>query len=231
MTQPYRSFPYAKIANFGNIQPVFATDPVGYSVVKDIDSSFDVGPTSRLFGPDQPNSQLYMAEKCAKEWDGACELLSRNNDANKCNAGKIVSPLFKTPYPDGTTIGDFLVDNAAVRRFCDLSSCKITSEPYNPMDPKSPIVSRYTDDGYTMCLPVCTPPENPDHDILLNKVLDQPEKHVDILVNMYKNVKDRKKYENTRIGMIFNLFDVYFSKNTGHTGHTGHTGYTGSYRS
>ena len=65
----HKSFPYARIATFGQLNPVLRTDPVGYSIYKDIDSSFDIGPTSRLFGPEQPNSQLYMAEKCAKNWD------------------------------------------------------------------------------------------------------------------------------------------------------------------
>lgn len=210
----HKSFPYARIATFGQLNPVLRTDPVGYSIYKDIDSSFDIGPTSRLFGPEQPNSQLYMAEKCAKNWDGACELLSRNNDGTKCNAGKVESPLFKTPSPPGMTIGDFLVENAAVLRFCDMSSCKMTHESYNPMDPSSPFVTSYSGDGYSECLPVCKPPENPDADVLLNKVLNKPHLHVDLLVNMYRNVskQERDKYANTRLGMIFGVLDAYFNK-------------------
>jgi hypothetical protein len=210
----HKSFPYARIATFGQLNPVLRTDPVGYSIYKDIDSSFDIGPTSRLFGPEQPNSQLYMAEKCAKEWDGACELLSRNNDGTKCNAGKIESPLFKTPSPPGMTIGDFLVENSAVLKFCDMSSCKMTHESYNPMDPSSPYVTSYTGDGYTECLPVCRPPSNPDADLVLNKVLNKPHLHVDLLVNMYRNVskEERSKYVNTRLGMIFGVLDAYFNK-------------------
>ena len=226
MSSNNRAFPYAKIAHFGNVKPVFETDPVASSVVKDIDSSFDIGPTSRLFGPIMPNAQLYMAEKCSKQWDGSCEFLSRNPDSTKCNAGKIESPLFQSPKPDSMTIGDFLVENAAVRRFCDLSSCKIVEEPYNPMDPKSPMVKSYRNwNPYKKCMPVCTPPENPDKDLLMNKVLDHPELHIDLLMNMYNNVKDRRKYVGTRIGIIFNLFDQQFGVPTG-----GYTGYTGGRR-
>jgi hypothetical protein len=211
----HKSFPYARIATFGQLNKVLQTDPVGYSIYKDIDSSFDQGPTSRLFGPDQPNAQLYMAEKCSKEWDGACELLSRNTDGTKCNVGKIDSPLFKSPSPAGMTIGDFLVENTATRRFCDLSSCKMTHESYNPMDPNSPFVTSYGSCGFTDCLPVCTPPDNPDNDIVLNKVLEKPHMHVDLLVNMYDTInrsKQRSKYEKTRLGMVFNVLDVYFQK-------------------
>jgi hypothetical protein len=56
------------------------------------------------------------------------------------------------------------------------------------------------------------PPENPDQDILMNKVLDKPDVHTDLLVNMYRNVmkrNQRDKYKNTRIGYIFNVIDLY----------------------
>ena len=206
---------YVKIRNFGVLPDSVRLDPIASSIVKDIDMSMDEGASSRLFGPDQPNSQLFMAERCAKNWDGACELLYRNNDPTKCNAGKIDSTLFRSS-PSGMTIGDFLVENSAVRRFCDLSSCAISSEPYNPMDPDSVNVTSYGIKQGMMgmpnkqCLPVCMPPSNPDHDLLLNKVLDRPHFHTDLLINMYHNVRDRKAYENTRLGIIFNVFDSYF---------------------
>lgn len=207
-----RPFPYTRIANFGrDLNPVLRTDPVGYSVYKDIDSYFDIGPLGRIYGPDAPQSQLYMADKCGKEWDSACEFISNNNNSTKCNSGKISSPLFSTASPSGMTVGDFLVENSAVRRFCDLSSCAVWEEPYNPLDPTSPNVKSYGCCGNKVCLPVCVPPENPDNDILLNKVLDKPHMHVDLLVNMYKNTKlNRQKYQNTRIGRIFEILDMYY---------------------
>lgn len=220
MANTKRAFPYAKISTFGQVAPILMTDPVGYSVSKNIDTDFDIGPTSRLFGPEQPNAQLYMAEKCAKEWDGACEFMSRNRTGagNVCNAGKIPSELFPTPPTSDMGIGDFLIENAAVRRFCDLSSCQVSQEPYNPMDPHSPMVKSYSDCCAAKCMPVCKPPSNINdvkNDILLNKVLDHPDRHVDLLLNMYKNTpqNERGKYENTRIGMIFTVFDAYFKKN------------------
>jgi len=62
------------------------------------------------------------------------------------------------------------------------------------------------------------PPDEPDKDILLNKVLDRPDKHVDLLVNMYKNVmkqNKREKYSNTRVGMVFDILDSYSKQNPG----------------
>ena len=209
-----RSFPYVQISKFGtSLNQKLTLDPVAASIYKDPDSSFDIGDSAVLYGPSRANSQLYMAEKCSKDWDGACEFLSRNKDTSKPNIGKIASPLFQTTLPPGKeTIGDFLVENASVRRFCDLSSCNITQEPYDPNNPDSVWVSSYGCCGVNECLPVCMPPSNPDNDILLNKVLDKPDLHIDLLVNMYKNVNAkglRKNYENTRIGQIFNIIDTY----------------------
>ena len=46
----------------------------------------------------------------------------------------------------------------------------------------------------------------------MNKVLDKPDVHMDLLVNMYRNVmrnNQRDKYTNTRIGHVFNVLDLY----------------------
>jgi len=209
-----RSFPYVQISRFGNkLNPILKLDPVGSSIYKDVDSNFDIGDSANMYGPTRKNSQLYMAEKCSKNWDGACEFLSRNIDDTHCNQGKISSPLFMTQYQPGKqTIGDFLVENASVRRFCDLSSCTLTQEPYDYNNPNSPWVTSYGCNGVNQCMPMCLPPPKPDEDILLNKVLDKPHLHVDLLVNMYKNVMSngsRDVYKNTRIEQIFNIFDLY----------------------
>lgn len=210
-----RFFPYVPIAKFGNsMNPVMSIDPVASSIYKDIDADFDIGEMAINYGPRTKGSMLYMAERCSKKWDGACEFLSRNQDNDAiCNQAKISSPLFRRVNVPGTqTIGDILVENSAVRRFCDLSSCAVTSEPYDPTNPNSVWTKQYGCCGTTTCLPVCMPPENPDSDILMNKVLDKPQLHLDLLINMYKNVNKRKmrvKYVNTRIGRIFAVFDAY----------------------
>lgn len=211
-----QSFPYVQISKFGkNLNPVLTVDPVASSIYKDPDSTFDIGELAILYGPRTKNSQLYMAEKCSKNWDGACEFLSRNIVDTCPNSAKVQSALFQTVNRPGTqTIGDILVENASVRRFCDLNSCALQSEPYDPTNPNSVWVTSYGCGGTEPCLPLCMPPDEPDSDILMNKVLDKPELHTDLLVNMYKNVMKnnlRQKYANTRIGQIFNIFDVYFS--------------------
>ncbi len=208
--------PYAKIANFGHISNVLKTDAVGYSIYRDIDSFLDIGPTAADYGPSAEKSHLFMSERCSKNWDGACELMSRNNEQARSNVGGILSSSFyKRPPPSDLSIGDVMVENTAVRRFCDLTTCSVEKESFNPSDPESPMVSKIGGKNCYDCQPICMPPSQPDDDIVLNKVLDYPEKHVDLLVNMYKNVMKKGKrdsYKNTRIGMVFDILDKYSGK-------------------
>jgi hypothetical protein len=205
---------YVPLRNFGtSLSPSLRTDPVGYSLYKDIDSYFDIGPLARTFGTDSLSGQLYMAEKCSKQWDGACEFLSRNTDTTKVNVAKVDSPVFSTNEIGTMSIGDYLIENSATRRFCNFDTCSIENELYNVNDPTSPLVKRIVSDYNRPCIPVCKVPTNPDQDILLNKVLLEPHKHLDLLLNMYYNCKDNKdSYKNTKIANIFKLFDIYFQK-------------------
>ena len=206
---------YVPLRNFGTaLSPVLRTDPIAYSIYRDIDSFFDEGSLARTFGPSSKESMLYMAEHCSKTWDGACELLSRNNDSSKPNVGLVESPLFQHNAPNTLSIGDYLVLNSAIRRFGDLNSCSMSQSLYNVNDPTSPMVKSYGSYGTKQCMPVCKVPENPDNDIVLNKVLDQPNKFTDLLINMYYNTesKNRGIYKHTRIGKIFDLFDIFFSQ-------------------
>ena len=208
--------PYAKIANFGKINPVLKTDPVAASIYRDLGSFFEIGSNANHFGPSSESSQLYMSERCSKNWDGACEFMSRTNEIANSKTGNICSVLFSRGNQPSTTVGDVMVDNTAVRAFCDMSSCSITKEPFNPLESDSPMITKYGDCNYKQCQPVCMPPSDPDKNIILNKVLDNPEKHIDLLVNMYKNVMKKGKrdsYNNTRIGFIFEILDEYVKTN------------------
>jgi hypothetical protein len=67
--------------------------------------------------------------------------------------------------------------------------------------------------GARPCMPVCKVPENPDNDILLNKVLNQPQKYLDLLINMYYHCRNDKTIQpDTRIAQIFKLFEAYFAR-------------------
>ena len=206
---------YTPLRNFGRaLAPNLRTDPVAYSIYNDPNSYFDEGSLARTFGPATVSSQSYMAEKCSKNWDGACELLSRNSDTSKPNVALVDSPAFSQNLPGTMSIGDYLVLNSAIRRFGNLDTCVLSEELYNPNDPTSPTIKTYGNKCSSPCMPVCIVPENPDTDIILNKVLDQTHKFMDLLTNMYYHAKNKRDiYKNTRIGKTFELFDLYFNIN------------------
>ena len=204
---------YTPLRNFGRaLAPQLRTDPVGYSIYRDTNSFFDEGSLAHTFGPATVSSQAFMAERCSKEWDGACELLSRNNDTSKPNVALVNSPAFQPNAPGTMSIGDYLVLNSAIRRFGNFDTCVVQEELYNPNDPTSPFVKTYGNKCSRVCMPVCKVPENPDADIILNKVLYQPHKFMDLLTNMYYHSRDKlDQYKNTRIGKTFELIHLYFS--------------------
>ena len=58
---------YTPLRNFGKaLSPLLRTDPIGYSIYRDVDSMFDEGSMAHSFGPASSSSQNYMAEHCSK---------------------------------------------------------------------------------------------------------------------------------------------------------------------
>ena len=211
---PLKTTPYAKYQDFApSLSPELTmSNPTSVSLFDDMDTLFAIGSSAgyKYYGPQAPNSQSFMAQKCAENFDGTCEFLSTNNRIVNSNVGKIHSPLFKN-CPNLMTIGDTLVENTAQRRFCDVSQCKISKELFNPLDPSSPMISTINCGENNI---VCMPPANPDSDLLLNKILDRPDQHVDLLLCMYRSTKNnRNKYVGTRIGRIFDIIEAYYKIN------------------
>jgi hypothetical protein len=204
---PSKPSVYAKSQNFAkSLSNELRTNPTDWSVQNNVDSAFAIGPTYQWYGPQSEASQTYMADKCSKNWDESCEYLSNDRTYVKSNTGKVRSKSFNCCVPN-QTIGDALVENSAERAFCDLSNCRIIQQNFNPLDNTSPLINTYVCNQDVVCMP----PENPDNNIILNKVLDRPDKHLDLLLNMYRNsANSRQKYKGTRIGRLFEIIDIYF---------------------
>lgn len=203
---PLRQSAYANYQQLAPALPAdLKTNPTTWSLLDNVDSSFDIGTQYKSYGPQSQASQAYMAEKCSKQWDASCEFLSMNNEICKSNMATAFNSV-----PVNNTVGDALVENAAERRFCDFGACNIYQQHFNPLDSSSPIVQNFSCKSGVI---VCRPPAQPDDDRLLNKVLDRPDMHVELLLNMYSNSQgQRDKYKDTRIGKIFDVMDVFFKR-------------------
>lgn len=204
---------YAKYQNFApSINEALETSPVDYSIFNDIDSYFAIGPLGSSFGPLTDSSQAFMSEKCSKNWDGSCEFLSRNITPCLQNRATVSSNVFKCTDMN-MTAGDYLVFNSAQRRFGRKeidNKCTAIPQLYNPLDPKSPEIVNYACGlNYLKLTP--PPPSVVDKDEIMNKMLNQPQKFVSILKNMYMNLNmyERDAYKHTRLGNCFQIFDAY----------------------
>ncbi len=206
---PNKPSSYANYRNFApNINEQVTTDPIAWSLYgNSLDAQFSIGSSGQnKYGLQGSTPQLYLAEKCAMNYDKVCEMVSRNTTILKSNVASIISPSFINRNQQ--TIGQALLDNAGQRRFGDLSNCNIRKELFNSLDPTSPYVSTISCPTEIICKPLL----DPDHDILLNRILDEPEAHMNLLTNMYKNTRNEKdKYNNTRIGKLFEVFDNYLN--------------------
>ena len=196
--------PYAKYQAFAPaLSDSLKTDTDGWSIATVQGTELDIGPNYQLYGPQSESSQLYMAEKCSRNWDGFCEALANNRAPSKTDMANIIPKVNRSM---SETVADSFIDNASQRRFCDLSDCSIFTQNYNPLDPTSAPVKSYKVNGPISCKPL----DNPDNDILLNRILDSPEQHIDLLLNMYRTCKSTlDKYKGTRIGKAFDLIGKY----------------------
>ena len=183
------------------------TDPIAWSLYGNtLDGQFSIGASGQhKYGPIGPTPQLFMAELASKNYNSACELMSRDRTPLVSNVASIKSPSFP-PSNQIQTIGQAMLDNAGQRRFGDLSGCNVSKQLFNDMDPNSPYVSSYSSTEPI----ICKPPSNPDQDVLLNRILDEPEAHMVLLTNMYMNTRrESNKYNGTRIGQLFNVIEAY----------------------
>lgn len=199
---------YASFQSFApTLNEKIVTDPIAWSLYgNSLNAQFSIGAAGQnKYGPQGEKSQLYMAERCSLNFDGVCEMVSRDQTILRSNVASIRSPSF--PASDQIqTVGQALLDNAGQRRFGDLSWCNLSKQKFNDQDPNSPYVTSISSPNEVPCYP----PQNPDQDRLLNRILDEPEAHMVLLTNMYKNTrKNKDAYKGTRIGKFFDVIETY----------------------
>lgn len=202
---------YATISKFGQNNSV-SNDPLTYCLTQTVDTEFH-HPTApeKFTGPHSRNCQLFMAQRCADNWDGFCEYASYNTSKsypNQVQTGNIPS---LTACRDLST-GDSLIHNATQRRFCKFPNCEMKSEPFDPNVASSPNVFYYTNEsGYGDCVPVCTvDPSTIDNDTLMNKCLSNPKVATDVLINICNTSKRQGiNLSGTKIGQFC---EAYFQE-------------------
>lgn len=186
---------YARIANFGpsSAPPCEGTNnPLTYCLVDTMDKDFQHAPNGVLYGPRSEKCQLYMSERCAKNWDGYCEYFYKTKGPNGewpynqrwPNMGEAAQTGLS---PASLTTGEQLLQDTAQRRFCKFASnCKKCEEPFDPMNPQSERVYKYrnTITG-GKCVPVCSvDPSSIDNDPVMDRLLTNPSVGAGTLINI-----------------------------------------------
>jgi hypothetical protein len=214
---------YAKIINFGPQGPNPVNDPLSYTMNDTLDRGFLHGGSAAITGPHSKNAQLYMSQYCAEKWDQFCENASTDqtvsfpNQMITCGG----STLCTAATANTLTAGDMLVRNTATRKYLvEMNGCTQKYEPFDPTVPTSPLISTWVRTNQTVsggCVPVydLADPVSIDSDPVMNKILDKPVIAMDLLVNLYTNMKLKgtlHMLHGTRLGNFYQNFDLFRSR-------------------
>jgi hypothetical protein len=125
---------YRTISSLGSVN---TPDPVNMCLHEDYTAAFVNGGDWDARGPRSTPCQLYMAERCAANWDEAC-------DAYYCKFQSQVRSNFPPAslvVGDGCnrlSLGDNLLRNTAILRFFDILGCEHVTYPLTDIPAQSP---------------------------------------------------------------------------------------------
>jgi hypothetical protein len=202
---------YAKIRNFGTS----TTQPNYYAAALNstINGNFYMAQPAFQFDNRSLNGQLLLSSHIADNSEKSNKFddvsLAAINLKGSGFPNQVPNSYYDSkPYSPNTVLqyGDMFVENAARMRYCIYPNGSYYKFPYNPYDPDSPMLTQII--GTDSLTPVCTvDPSRVDNDPLMNRILEQPEKHTNLLNNIYKNTKG---LEGTRLGQFFADNTPYF---------------------
>ncbi len=203
---------YRQIKNFGA-----STVPVNYySAALDttVNANYVMAKPQWMFDPNSVNGQLLLSTHIADisktgkfdDYSIAAMNLRGNyfpNNAQQCSG---------TPVEANQQYGDMLVDNAGRMKYCVFQNANPRQFPFNPDDPNSPMLTLM--EGGNNIKAICSvDPTGLDEDPLMDKIIRDADKHVNLLQNIYNNSTGLEK---TKLGKFYKMNENYFAapKNT-----------------
>lgn len=202
---------YASISTLGNLSQAVtqSNDPLTYCMFNTYDSKFQHGSSSNRLNPYNQACQAFMEDRCSKNWDTFCDMWASSlhqtqqypNTQQFCNQGNQI-------IENGITVGQSLIGNSLMRRFCTFPNCEMVTEPFDPTVANSPWITYYNTDS---CIPVCSvDPKTINSDPIMNKAL-QPENvmsSITVLQNICNNARrNGTDLSGTRIGEFCNAYN------------------------
>lgn len=196
------------MAPTANIPPEGENSPLTMCLVDTMDRKFHHGgETSQFTGTRSVNCHHFMAQRCAKKWDGFCEYFYRENGPDGGNRALTLNPIGKeweAKYNTVQTLGEHMLKNTAEQKYCTFSDCTEKVVPFNPITPNSVQITEH----HGACIPTCTvDPKTIDDDPVMNRLLDNPMVAPVTIINICNTMKNQNvDMANTRIGKVCQLY-------------------------
>jgi hypothetical protein len=167
-------------------------------------------------GPYSKPCQMFMSDYCSNNWDGICEVASKNTNSNFPNTVMSLE-CDKSIQGDQFTQGENLIRNTASKKYLSKmsSNCSLTYEPFDPMVPTSPMISSWHSEGdeSSSCVSVYeVDPVKIDNDPVMNKILTRPMIAIDILTNIYNWANRNNTYNNLKHTKLYKFFESKWFK-------------------
>jgi hypothetical protein len=184
-------------------------DPLTYCLAQTPDKNFQNSPYGIFLGPESRSCQLYMGDRCAKNWDGFCQYMyDEYKNPGSFPNNRVRPDLFSSrPFNQVSsgTIGDQFLNNVLQQKYCQFPNCIKKCEPFNYLDPDSPKVSYYINPNGTRCVPVCNmvDPKTVDSDPVMNLALANVNACSDTLINICNTSRNQGiDLTGTRLGSV-----------------------------
>ena len=204
---------YSKIINVGSNAYSPVNNPLTYCLGQNIDQKFMHGSSSAVInGQQSKKCQEYLGDYCAANWDGFCEFASQNTNIDYPNNLGLCNQLFGDTACKRLNAGEILVRNTAAKKYLkSMGNCKRKFEPFDPNVPTSPLISYWVSDSCdysSNCVPTyAVDPKTIEQDPVMNKILCKPIIALEILINIYNNMRREgtlSQLNGTRLGKFFN---------------------------
>jgi len=209
---------YKKIINFGDIT---SKNPLEVCFGDTINNKFEGGVLGDVIGGQHSeNCQILMADYCANNWDGYCEMASHNVATRYPNLvpGCALPNLGCGNNYKRLTAGENLIRNAAFKKFTRSPNCAQRCQPFDPTNPQSPQIcySVNTDcfgvGDYQIVYDIGDV-NKLNQDPLFLKMLQNPHTCIDILMGLYISVKSQGKLDQvmkTNFGKFISMNRNFF---------------------
>jgi hypothetical protein len=192
-----------------NSLPVYDNDPATFCIGTNASQAFNHGSNAAIYGQNSPECQIYMSQRCAKNWDRVCEYAASHR-ANEEYATRADTMGQGMKSVIDLSPSDVLLRNTAMEKYRIRMhggrNCELKTTQFDPINPSSPFMSYYVGSG---CVPeFAVDPDKIDDDPVMNRILSNPKIAMQMLVNI-KNTMTRHGtihlLAGTRLGNFLNV--------------------------